>query len=107
MKYLVRLIGAILVWPGHALFNVLLFLAINFLSIIWYFDFNHLILLSKKDFYLYMARNEHDISDINAKNGICEWETYSTYYKTPLDILIGKLTKEIHDVSEKAGNTSK
>jgi len=106
MKYLVRLIGAIVVWPIHATFTVIYFLVINFLSIIWYLNLKHLFTLSKKDFYLYMARNEHDISDINAKNGVCEWETYSTYYKTPLDILTGNLTKEIHDVSEKAGNTS-
>jgi hypothetical protein len=49
----------------------------------------------KKDTYFYINRMTTNVSDTDIKNGVCEFETCITYYKTPLDMLFGKLTKEI------------
>jgi hypothetical protein len=65
----------------------------NTLSILWNFNFKHLWVLEKKDFYFYIQRNGLELSDIDIKNNVCNWRSYTKYYATPLDMIRGNITK--------------
>ena len=95
MKYIVRFIGATVLWPLLVVYLLIGCLIVNTLSILWHLNFKHLWILEKNDFYFYIERNGSEISDIDIKNGICEWESYNRFYKNPLDMIRGNITKEI------------
>jgi hypothetical protein len=95
MKYIARILGATVLWPFLVVYMLFGWLVVNTLSILWNFNFNHLWILEKEDFYFYIQRNGSEISDIDIKNGVCNWESYNRYYATPLDMIRGKITKKI------------
>ena len=95
MKYIFRLIGAFILWPLLTAYILLSFIVVNTLSVIWYFNFKHLWHLKSRDFYFFMESNGSEVADLDIKNGLCEWETYELYYRTPLDMIKGKITKNI------------
>ena len=74
MKYLFRLLGVIIVWSILIILVLVGWLGYNLLMIVWYSD---LWALKISEFYFYIERND----------------IHSVCYKTPLDMLNGKLTK--------------
>lgn len=93
MKYLVRLIGVVIIWPFFILCNIWAGIIYYFFCSIW-----HLKIMFKlpkvSDFYFPMFENWEIELEGNIPNAKSILVKYKTYYKTPKDMLLNRITKE-------------
>ena len=95
MKYIFRLLAVLIIWPFKTIFYLFGLFILNFILMIYHLDFNHFIKINKDCFRFYISTYEHEF-DINEKFVMFS-KTYSTYYKTPKDLLTNNLTKIYHE----------
>ena len=96
MKYFIRFIGAFIVYPLMVLWVLIFgFFVLNILIVLWYFNFKHIWVPKKQDFYLYWVRDglDSELENSSEHEIKIKWYTYSEFYKSPLDMLKGKLTR--------------
>jgi len=85
MKYLFRLFCTIVIYPIYIIYASLIYIICNIGLFIWHFDFNNFFWFD--NYYFYMKRGYR----------------YDEYYKSPYDMLIGKLTRvyKVLDTAQK------
>ena len=78
MRYILRLIRLLILWPLLIIFYILAMVSFNLLSIIWYFNTEHL--EGFDNFWYPIVTDGYDTTSGN----------YNEFYKTPKDLLLDK-----------------
>lgn len=94
MKYLLRILCAIIIYPLCIAYCAVLIIIANIGLIVWYFDTKHLFWFD--NYYFYIRRNAGWFEPYEKKDvGVCiKSVIYDEYYKTPYDMIMGNLTRE-------------
>ena len=96
MRYLWRFIRLVIFWPVLTVFYILAIICFNLLSILWYFNTDHL--EGFENFWYPISTDESELV-FNEDDDITnyEWISYSEYYKTPKDLLLNHRTRIYKD----------
>lgn len=94
MKHFLLFIGAVFIWPLSLFFRGLVIIISNLFLIIWYLNFKNLFWF--KNYYFYVWRDAGYFDVVQDENGkfITKLVSYDEYYKTPVDMIRNKLTRE-------------
>jgi len=92
MRYIWRFIRLTIFWPLFIVFYILAIIYFNFLSILWYFNLEHL--KGFENFWYPVSTDQWEIGTTVGDGKITMHNSsYDEYYKTPMDCLLNRRHK--------------